>query len=281
MTAPGSRCKAPTRPADGRRPEDPAPALRHSARATAGRRAARHAGGARRPAAQRLGRELRSDLHDEQLRAARCCVRGTAFRERGRGFHLLALHKPDRHDVRAPAGCAWKACRSLHRDRERHERHPAMLAMGAAEGGRPRGVLAAACSARPSCCSAASSPSSASSRPSCRRPIVQAWKARDQARTRNCCSWRSPSNPLTEVCDLRALADDRPTRPARWLAVDNCFCSPALQRPVEFGADLIVIHSGTKYLDGQGRVMAGALVCAVAGADRHERFVPVMRTAWA
>jgi O-succinylhomoserine sulfhydrylase len=59
------------------------------------------------------------------------------------------------------------------------------------------------------------------------------------------------------------------------LAVDNCFCSPALQRPMEYGAD-IVIHSGTKYLDGQGRVMAGA-ICA-SEALVKEKFVPVLRS---
>jgi O-succinylhomoserine sulfhydrylase len=55
--------------------------------------------------------------------------------------------------------------------------------------------------------------------------------------------------------------------------VDNCFCSPALQRPIEYGADL-VIHSGTKYLDGQGRVIAGA-ICATERIV-NERFVPVI-----
>jgi O-succinylhomoserine sulfhydrylase len=68
----------------------------------------------------------------------------------------------------------------------------------------------------------------------------------------------SPSNPLTEVSDIRALADIAHEAGA-WLAVDNCFCSPALQRPLEFGAD-IVIHSATKYLDGQGRVLGGAVL---------------------
>ena len=58
----------------------------------------------------------------------------------------------------------------------------------------------------------------------------------------------SPTNPLTEVCDGRALAEVAHAGGAL-LAVDNCFCSPALQRPVTMGADLI-IHSGTKYLDG-------------------------------
>ncbi len=84
----------------------------------------------------------------------------------------------------------------------------------------------------------------------------------------------SPTNPLTEVCDIRALAGVAHGAGAL-LAVDNCFCSPALQRPVEMGAD-IVIHSGTKYLDGQGRVIAGA-VCAseeiVTG-----KLVPLMRS---
>ena len=85
----------------------------------------------------------------------------------------------------------------------------------------------------------------------------------------------TPTNPLTEVCDIRALADVAHDAGAL-LAVDNCFCSPALQRPAEFGADLI-IHSGTKYLDGQGRVMAGA----ICGPSRLivDVFGPVVRTA--
>ncbi len=85
----------------------------------------------------------------------------------------------------------------------------------------------------------------------------------------------SPTNPLTEVCDITALAVIA-KRAGAWLAVDNCFCSPALQRPIEYGADL-VIHSGTKYLDGQGRVIAGA-ICA-SDALVNEKFVPVMRSA--
>lgn len=85
----------------------------------------------------------------------------------------------------------------------------------------------------------------------------------------------TPSNPLTEVCDIRALADIAHDAGAL-LAVDNCFCSPALQQPAKLGADLI-IHSGTKYLDGQGRVIAGAL-CA-SEALVNDKFVPVMRSA--
>lgn len=85
----------------------------------------------------------------------------------------------------------------------------------------------------------------------------------------------TPTNPLTEVCDIAALAKLAHSVGAL-LAVDNCFCSPALQRPVELGADL-VIHSGTKYLDGQGRVMAGA----ICGPSKIivDVFGPMVRTA--
>jgi O-succinylhomoserine sulfhydrylase len=85
----------------------------------------------------------------------------------------------------------------------------------------------------------------------------------------------TPSNPLTEVCDIRALADIAHGAGAL-LAVDNCFCSPALQQPAKLGADLIV-HSGTKYLDGQGRVVAGALCGPAALIDGP--FMAVMRSA--
>lgn len=68
----------------------------------------------------------------------------------------------------------------------------------------------------------------------------------------------TPSNPLTEVADIRRLTTLAHARGAL-LAVDNCFCSPALQRPLALGAD-IVIHSATKYLDGQGRCLGGAVV---------------------
>ncbi|MFM7705070.1 MAG: PLP-dependent transferase, partial [Rubrivivax sp.] len=85
----------------------------------------------------------------------------------------------------------------------------------------------------------------------------------------------TPTNPLTEVCDIQALADIAHEAGAL-LAVDNCMCSPALQRPVNFGAD-IVMHSGTKFLDGQGRVNAGAL-CGPATLIRG-KFFPVMRSA--
>jgi O-succinylhomoserine sulfhydrylase len=68
----------------------------------------------------------------------------------------------------------------------------------------------------------------------------------------------TPSNPLTEMVDVRALADLAHARDCL-LVVDNCFCTPALQKPLALGADL-VIHSATKYLDGQGRCLGGAVV---------------------
>jgi len=85
----------------------------------------------------------------------------------------------------------------------------------------------------------------------------------------------TPTNPLTDICDIRALADLARGAGAL-LAVDNSFCSPALQRPIAYGAD-IVMHSGTKYLDGQGRVMAGAL-CGSAKLMK-DVFGPIVRTA--
>jgi len=68
----------------------------------------------------------------------------------------------------------------------------------------------------------------------------------------------TPSNPLTELVDIRTLADLAHAHDCL-LVVDNCFCTPALQRPLTLGADL-VMHSATKYLDGQGRCVGGALV---------------------
>ncbi len=85
---------------------------------------------------------------------------------------------------------------------------------------------------------------------------VQQWRDAMQPNTKLLFA-ETPSNPMTEVCDIAALAEIAHSAGAL-LAVDNCFCSPALQQPVKLGADLI-IHSGTKYLDGQGRVLAGAV----------------------
>lgn len=81
----------------------------------------------------------------------------------------------------------------------------------------------------------------------------------------------TPSNPLTEVVDIAAVAAIAHEAGAL-LAVDNCFCTPALQRPLELGAD-VVVHSATKYLDGQGRVLGGAVAGARAVTDEVYKFL--------
>jgi O-succinylhomoserine sulfhydrylase len=99
------------------------------------------------------------------------------------------------------------------------------------------------------------------------------WRAAVQRNTR-LFFVESPSNPLTEVSDIRALAGIAHEH-GIWLAVDNCFCTPILQRPLELGAD-IVIHSATKYLDGQGRVLGGAVL---GKKDLMEGVFTFLRTA--
>ncbi len=84
-----------------------------------------------------------------------------------------------------------------------------------------------------------------------------AWEAAIRPETR-ILFLESPSNPLTEIADIRRLADLAHAHGCL-LVVDNCFCTPALQQPISLGADL-VIHSATKYLDGQGRCIGGAVL---------------------
>ena len=84
----------------------------------------------------------------------------------------------------------------------------------------------------------------------------------------------SPSNPLAELVDIAALAELAHAK-AAWLVVDNCFCTPVLQKPLALGAD-IVIHSATKFIDGQGRCLGGV----VAGrAEQMKEVVGFLRTA--
>lgn len=86
---------------------------------------------------------------------------------------------------------------------------------------------------------------------------LKAWQAAVQKNTR-LFYLETPSNPLTEIADIAAIA--KVAKKAKsLLVVDNCFCTPALQKPLALGAD-VVIHSATKYLDGQGRVVGGAIV---------------------
>ncbi|GAB2716074.1 MULTISPECIES: O-succinylhomoserine sulfhydrylase [Comamonas] len=94
---------------------------------------------------------------------------------------------------------------------------------------------------------------------------VQAWKAAIRPNTRMLFA-ETPTNPLTDLCDIAALAEIAHAHGAL-LAVDNSFATPVLQQPAKLGADLVV-HSGTKFLDGQGRVMAGAVCGTVALVDK-------------
>lgn len=86
---------------------------------------------------------------------------------------------------------------------------------------------------------------------------MAAWKAAIKPNTK-LFFLETPSNPLTEISDIAELSRIAKTAGAL-LVVDNCFCTPILQKPLELGAD-IVIHSATKYLDGQGRVLGGAVL---------------------
>ena len=86
---------------------------------------------------------------------------------------------------------------------------------------------------------------------------INQWEAAIRPRTR-LLFLETPSNPLTELADIQQLADLAHQNNCL-LAVDNCFCTPALQLPLKFGAD-IVIHSATKFLDGQGRCVGGAVL---------------------
>ena len=101
---------------------------------------------------------------------------------------------------------------------------------------------------------------------------LEAWEAAMTPNTKLLFA-ETPSNPLSEVVDIEQLAT-LAKRHGAWLAIDNCFLTPALQRPLDLGADL-VIHSATKYLDGQGRAIGGAIV----GRDKElEELFGVVRT---
>lgn len=101
---------------------------------------------------------------------------------------------------------------------------------------------------------------------------IAAWEAACNSKTR-LLFVETPSNPLSEIADLAALSALARSKNLR-LVVDNCFCTPALQKPLELGAD-VVVHSATKYLDGQGRMIGGAVVGSAA--DMAEVF-GVLRT---
>jgi O-succinylhomoserine sulfhydrylase len=106
-----------------------------------------------------------------------------------------------------------------------------------------------------------------------RQHDLEAWRDAIRPNTR-LLYLETPSNPLTTLTDIRAVAAIARERGVK-LAVDNCFCSPALQTPLALGAD-IVVHSATKYIDGQGRVLGGAVVGDRKYVD--ETLAPFVRT---
>jgi O-succinylhomoserine sulfhydrylase len=103
---------------------------------------------------------------------------------------------------------------------------------------------------------------------------VDEWRAAVRPSTR-LFFLETPSNPMTEISDIPALAEVA-KKAGALLAVDNVFCTPILQRPLELGADL-VIHSATKHLDGQGRVLGGAILGSSKVVMEH--IFPFLRTA--
>jgi O-succinylhomoserine sulfhydrylase len=103
---------------------------------------------------------------------------------------------------------------------------------------------------------------------------VEAWMAAARPNTRMF-YLETPANPTMELVDIAALAR-RARAAAIPLVVDNCFCTPVLQRPLALGADL-VIHSATKFLDGQGRVLGGAVLGSAALLQ--EKILPILRSA--
>jgi len=101
---------------------------------------------------------------------------------------------------------------------------------------------------------------------------VEAWKAAVKPNTKMF-FLESPSNPMNEVGDLEALVALAKANDI-WVTVDNCFCTPALQQPLKMGVD-VVIHSATKYIDGQGRCLGGAVV---GRSELMEEVVGVLRS---
>ena len=102
---------------------------------------------------------------------------------------------------------------------------------------------------------------------------LHAWQAAMQPNTKMLFC-ETPSNPLSEVADLEALSAISKKAGATFV-VDNCFCTPVLQKPLNWGAD-IVVHSATKYIDGQGRCLGGAVV---GNSDLMEQVVGFLRAA--
>jgi len=106
-------------------------------------------------------------------------------------------------------------------------------------------------------------------------PVAQteAWQEAMQSNTKML-FLETPSNPLCQIADIAALSDLAGAKGAL-LVVDNCFCTPVLQKPLALGAD-VVIHTATKYIDGQGRCVGGAMV--TNNEEIHDKFFAMLRT---
>ena len=99
---------------------------------------------------------------------------------------------------------------------------------------------------------------------------LAAWQAAVQPNTKMFFC-ETPSNPLSEIADLEGLSQIA-KKASALLVVDNCFCTPVLQKPLQWGAD-IVVHSATKYIDGQGRALGGAVVGSAQLMDQVQGFL--------
>ena len=202
--------------------------------------AARHAGGARRRCRRaQWGENSEALFLTSSFVQPDAATAARALRQRGRGVHLQPLLQPDGDDDSSAGWRRWKAPR-LHRHRRAAWRAILHAVLGLLKSG-DHVVCSRACSARRSSCSAGLRASSASRPASSRRPTSPQWRDAMRPNTKLLFA-ETPTNPLTEVCDIAALAEIAHARGAL-LAVDNCFCSPALQRPVELGADLSSIRA--------------------------------------
>ena len=216
-----------------------------------------HAPGARRAGALASRRGVRGALSHPGLRVRLGGGRRRPLRRRGAGIRLLALWQPNQRHVRGAPGAAGGGA-GLPQHRLGHER-------GGAGGGR-------ACCARATTswpAAPCSGRAAGSSRSGCR---ASAWRppwstgrtstpgAPPCAPPPACCSWKPPPTRCWRSSTSRAWAAIAREAGAR-LVVDNVFASPIYQRPLELGAD-VVVYSATKHIDGQGRVLGGAVLGA-------------------
>ena len=239
------------------------------------RRAARHAGRARGPAAERRGARTPRRCSSP---AASCSPtprpRRARFANEEEAFIYSRFTNPTVDDVRAPPGGARR-----HRGRASARRaawaRSCCSCMGLLKAGDHVVCSQSVFGSTHQAVRPRVRASSASRPPSSRRPTSPQWRAAVRPNTKLLFA-ETPTNPLTEVCDIRALADIAHDAGAL-LAVDNCFCSPALQRPIELGADLD--HPLGHQVPRRPGPRASPARSAASEQLVNEKFVPVMRSA--